>query len=77
MESLASFSHAKMHKIAEALIKAGGKELLLSTLEDGTSWLYTACEQGYHETVKALIKAGGEAILLKTLKDGCSCLFIA
>jgi len=45
--------------VVNALLEAGGRELLMLTRDDGTSCLFISAQNGHLEVVNALLEAGG------------------
>ena len=60
-----------------ALLEAGGRELLMLTWDNGVSCLMISAQEGHLEVVNALLEAGGRELLMLTADDGSSCLSVA
>ena len=63
--------------MVNALLEAGGRELLMLTKDDGSSCLMVSAHSGHLEVLNALLEAGGRELLMLTADDGSSCLSIA
>jgi ankyrin repeat protein len=59
--------------VANALLEAGGSELVMQTRDDGFSCLDISAENGHADVVRALLVAGGRELVIST-KWGFSCL---
>ena len=46
-------------EVVNAVLEAGGRELLMLTVDGGASCLYISAQNGHLEVVKALLEAGG------------------
>jgi len=64
-------------EVVNALLEAGGRELLMLTRDDGVSCLCISAMIGHLEVVNALLEAGGRELLMLTADDGSSCLSVA
>ena len=53
-------------EVVRALLEAGGRELLMLTINDGASCLFVSAENGHLEVVTALVEAGGRELLMLT-----------
>jgi predicted LPLAT superfamily acyltransferase len=63
--------------VVNALLEAGGRELLMLTMDDGVSCLYIGAENGHLEVVKALLEAGGRELVMLSMDSGASCISVA
>ncbi len=66
-----------MHQVVNALLEAGGRELLMLTMNNGASCLMICAQNGHLEVVNALLEAGGREPLMLTMNNGASCLSVA
>jgi ankyrin repeat protein len=64
-------------EVVNALLEAGGRELLMLTRDDGASCLMISAQNGHLEVVDALLEAGGRELLMLTMNNGLSCLSVA
>jgi len=58
-------------EVVNALLEAGGRELLMLTRDDGTSCLFISAQNGHLEVVNALLEAGGGSRRSRTWCTRC------
>jgi hypothetical protein len=62
--------------VVNALLEAGGRELVMMIRNDGVSCLHISAHNGHLEVVNAQLEAGGRELLMLTKDTGSSCLHI-
>ena len=50
--------------MVSALLEAGGRELLILTMDDVTSCFWISAQNGHLEVVNALLEVGGRELLM-------------